>query len=219
MRSWTASPDLTRRGLVLAALALPACATLPEPPACAPPQGPALWLLDAGWHTEIGLPPEALPPEIAAPFAHAAVLFLGFGKRDFMMAEAPGLAEWLAGPIPGPAAMQVTAWPGPPSGALSLPLQPEALPRLAAALAASFAAGPVLIEPRPGRRFYAAARGYSLAYTCNSWTAEMLAAAGLPIRAEGVVLAGGVMAQAARLPGACRPARLVSPFANGAPRV
>jgi hypothetical protein len=215
MRSWTASPEATRRGLVLGALALPACASLPEPPACTMAGGPALWLLDAGWHTEIGLPPAALPAEIAAPFAQAALLFMGFGKRDFMMAEAPGLAEWLAGPIPGPAAMQVTAWPGPPSRALRLPLAPEALPALAAALATSFTPGPVLIESRSNRRFYAAARGYSLAYTCNSWTAEMLAAAGLPIRAEGVVLAGGVMAQAARLPGACRP----ETFANRAPRV
>jgi hypothetical protein len=212
MRSWTASPEATRRGLILAGLALPAvlasCATLPEPPACTAP-GPGLWLLDAGWHTEIGLPPGDLPPEIAAPFPQAALLFLGFGKRDFMMADSPGLAEWLAGPIPGPAAMQVTAWAGPPARAWRLPLNPDALPPLAAALAASFAPGPSLIEARPGRRFYAAARGYSLAYTCNSWTAEMLAAAGLPIRAEGVVLARGVMAEAARLPGACRPARLV----------
>jgi hypothetical protein len=204
MRSWTASPEATRRGLLLGALAVPACAIRPEPPPCGAMPGPALWLLDAGWHTEIGLPPEALPPSIAAPFPEAALIFLGFGKRDFMLAERPGLAEWLAGPIPGPAAMQVTAWAGPPRRAWRLPIAPEGQPALAHALAASFAAGPVLIESRPNRRFYEAARGYSLAYTCNSWTAEMLAAAHLPIAPAGRVLAGGVMAEAARLPGACR---------------
>lgn len=125
-----------------------------------------------------------------------------------MLAEAPGPAEWLAGPFPGEAALQVTAWPGPPAGALALPIAAGGMATLAAALEASFAPGPALIEARPGRRFYAAARGYHLGYTCNTWTAEMLAAAGLPVRPEGVVLARGVRAQAAALPGACRaPAR------------
>lgn len=202
MRSWTASPEATRRGLLLAALALPACATAPEPPpGCIGAAGPALWLLDAGWHTEIGLPPRALPPPLAVIFPEAALVFFGFGKRDFLLAERPGLAEWLTGPIPGPAAIQVSAWPAPPARALRLPAAPEAL---GPALLASFAPGLPLIESRPNRRFFAAARGYSLAYTCNSWTAEMLAAAGLPVRSEGVVLAGAVMAEAARLPGACR---------------
>lgn len=203
MRSWTASPETTRRGLLLGALALPACAAAPEPPACMAPHGPATWLSGAGWHTEIGLPRAHLPPPLAAIFPEAAFIFFGFGKRHFMLAEAPGPAEWLAGPFPGEAAMQVTAWPAPPSRAWRLPL-PATAP-LAAALLSSFAPGLPVIEARPGRAFFAAARGYSLAYTCNSWTAEMLAAAGLPLRAEGVVLAGGLLNQAARLPGACRP--------------
>lgn len=187
---------------MLAALALPACATLPEAPGCAPTAGPALWLLDAGWHTEIGLAPAHLPPPLAALFPDAALIFFGFGKRHFMLAEAPGPAEWLAGPFPGPAAIQVTSWRGIPTRALRLPVAPAPL---GAALLASFAPGLPLIESRGSRRFHEAARGYSLAYTCNTWTAEMLVAGGLPVRAEGVVLSGGVMGQAARLSGACRP--------------
>lgn len=191
-----------RRRLLL--LALAGCATMPEASDCGAPEGPHLWLLDAGWHTEIGLPPAALPARFAEAFPGAALIFFGFGKRHFMLAEAPGPAEWLAGPFPGVAALQVTAWPGPPAGALALPVSPAGLTALAQTLAASFAPGPELIEARPGRRFYAAARGYHLAYTCNTWTAEMLGAAGLPVRAEGVVLARGVTAQAAALPQACR---------------
>lgn len=164
--------------------------------------GPALWLLDAGWHTEIGLSPALLPPPLAAIFPEAPLVFFGFGKRHFMLAESPGPAEWLAGPFPGAAAIQVTAWPGTPRRALRMPFAPAPL---GAALLASFAPGLPLIESRPNRRFFAAARGYSLAYTCNSWTAEMLVAAGLPVRAEGAVLSGGVMGQAVRLPGACAP--------------
>lgn len=217
MRSWTASPDVTRRGVLLAALALPACATMPatlaDLPRCVAAPGPALWLLDAGWHTEIGLPPALLPPPLAAIFPEAALVFFGFGKRHFMLAESPGPAEWLAGPFPGEAALQVTAWSGIPARALRLPVAPARLGEgpLGEALLASFAPGPAshglaLIEARPGRRFFRAARGYSLAYTCNTWTAGMLAAGGLPVRAEGVVLSGGVMGQAARLPGVCQAA-------------
>lgn len=207
---------MTRRGVLLAALALPACETLPANPAatlaglphCVAAPGPALWLLDAGWHTEIGLPPALLPPPLAAIFPEAALVFFGFGKRHFMLADRPGPLDWLAGPFPGEAAMQVTAWPGIPARALRLTVAPAPLGE---ALLASFAPGPAshglaLIEARPGRRFFRAARGYSLAYTCNSWTAGMLAAGGLPVRAEGVVLSGGVMGQVARLSGVCQAA-------------
>jgi hypothetical protein len=199
---------MRRRQVLLAGLAMAGCAALPQAPECGTPGGAHIWLLDAGWHTEIGLPPAALPPHLTEAFPGAALVFFGFGKRHFMLAEAPGPAEWLAGPLPGEAAIQVTAWPGTPSGALQLGVSPQGLARLAMALEASFVPGPALIEARLGRRFYAAARGYSLAYTCNTWTAEMLAAAGLAVRPDAVVLARGVTAQAAALPGACRmPAR------------
>jgi len=199
---------MRRRLLLLGGLALAGCAALPEPPECGVVEGPRIWLLDAGWHTEIGVPPAALPPHLAEAFPGAALVFFGFGKRHFMLAEAPGPAEWLAGPLPGEGAMQVTAWPGPPGGGLALNVSPAGLAALATALAASFAPGPALIEARAGRRFYAAARGYTLAYTCNTWTAEMLGAAGLAVRPDGVVLARSVTSQVAALPGACRlPAR------------
>lgn len=215
MRSWTASPEPGRRDVLLAGLVLAGCATLPEAPECGLAEaGPRLWLLDAGWHTEIGIPPTALPAPLAGVFPEAALVFFGFGKRHFMLAESPGPAEWLAGPFPGAGAMQVTAWPGPPTAALSLGVTPDGLARLGVALAASFAPGPVLIEARARRRFFVAARDYSLAFTCNTWTAGMLAAAGLPVSPQGVVLARGVTAQAAPLPRACRASARVELFAN-----
>lgn len=215
MRSWTASPDQTRRDVLLAGLLLAGCATPPVAPVCGiGTPGPRLWVLDAGWHTEIGVPPAALPAPLGSIFPEAALMFFGFGKRHFMLAEAPGAAEWLAGPFPGAGAMQVTGWPGPPAGAISLGVAPEGLARLGVALAASFAPGPALIASRSGRRFFVAARGYSLAYTCNTWTAGMLAAAGLPVSASGVVLARGVSAQAAALPQACRANARPELFAN-----
>lgn len=187
---------MTRRALLLASLALTACAALPQAPPCgAPGTGPHLWLGDFGWHTEIGLDAALLPAALRQGFDASGLLFLGFGKRHFMLAERPGLPEFLAGLLPGEGAMTVTAWPAPPPGALLLPITPAGLAGLIAALEASFAPGPALIEARPTRRFYAASRGYNLAFTCNTWTAAMLGAAGLPVRTDGVVLARSVMSQ------------------------
>ena len=146
---------------------------------------------------------------LAGDFPGAELLMFGFGKRHFILTPEPGLAQFLAGPFPGEAALEVTGMHAPPSAALSLSVTPAGLAGLMAALEGSFAPGPVLIEARqrPARRYYVAARGYSLAYTCNTWTAEVLAAAGLRVAATGVVFTRGVMAQA--LPLACRPRALV----------
>jgi hypothetical protein len=43
--------------------------------------------------------------------------------------------------------------------------------------------------------FYASAGTYELGHTCNTWTAEALRAAGLPVNTSGVVFAGQVLDQ------------------------
>jgi hypothetical protein len=55
--------------------------------------------------------------------------------------------------------------------------------------------------------FYASADTYSLAHTCNTWTAEALQTGGAEVRADGVVLAGQVMdrARAAAVPPGAMP--------------
>lgn len=166
------------------------------------------------WHTEIAVPAEAMGG-FAATYRGATTLMFGFGKRSFMIAPARGLSEWLAGPFAGPAVMQVTALDVPPEQAMAasviaLPLDAAGSRRLADALWASFrldAEGrPALVSHRLGSDFYEAERGYSLDYTCNTWTAGMLAMAGLPVDPRGVMLSGGVLRQAGALAAACRPA-------------
>jgi hypothetical protein len=49
--------------------------------------------------------------------------------------------------------------------------------------------------PYPQSIFYASAGTYNLGHTCNTWTAEALRAAGLPVTASGVVFAGQVLGQ------------------------
>jgi len=52
--------------------------------------------------------------------------------------------------------------------------------------------------PYPGSVFFAATGTYDLFYTCNTWTASALRAAGLPFNTT-VMFAGGVMRQARQL--------------------
>ncbi|MGH6676638.1 MAG: DUF2459 domain-containing protein, partial [Xanthobacteraceae bacterium] len=49
--------------------------------------------------------------------------------------------------------------------------------------------------PYPSSAFYAAAGTYDGTHTCNTWTAEALHTAGLPVTSAGVVFAGQLMRQ------------------------
>jgi len=192
--------SLPRRLLAGGAIGLAACATLPEPRGCAAGRA-RIRVVARSWHTEIAVPAESLG-SFASTYRGATTLMFGFGKRNFMISPARGLAEWLAGPFAGPGIMQVTALSVPPEEAmaasvLGLPLDDAGLGQLTESLWDSFrldAGGhPVFVSQLHGSDFYEAAQGYSLDYTCNAWTAQKLAIAGFPIRAEGAVLSGEVM--------------------------
>jgi len=49
--------------------------------------------------------------------------------------------------------------------------------------------------PYPQSASYASSGTYNLAHTCNTWTAEALRTAGLPVNAAGVVFSGQVLDQ------------------------
>jgi len=53
---------------------------------------------------------------------------------------------------------------------------------------------PMRAGPYPGSLFLPASRDYSALYTCNTWTAEGLAAAGLPVAPAGILFAAQVNA-------------------------
>ncbi len=199
-------------------LLLPAACAAPSfPPCAAPPGGPVAWVIDQGWHTEVAIPAAQATGPLAAfrdVFPGAAALSFGFGKRTFFTAKTETLSEYLLGPFPGPGAVQVTGLGAFPPQAYASPVVTLALPdggaeRLAAFLWESVApardGGPRLIAEGhfPGSAFYAAARGYALGYTCNTWTADALGHAGLPVATD-VSLAGATMRAVARVTGACR---------------
>ncbi len=178
-----------------------------------PAQG-SVALVTHGWHTDIALPATEATGPLASfrrLFPGARVLVFGYGKRTFVIAPAHTLSEWVIGPFPGPAAIEVSAITADAATAygaahvMTLPLPPGGAAGLSAflwqALAKDDAGNPRLIAPGnwPGSLFYAASSGYSLGHTCNRWSAEALQAARLPIDPGDVAFSWQVDDQARRL--------------------
>ncbi len=210
---------------LLAALA--GCASETASPPSAPtlvlapaPHGEAgtVALLTHGWHTDIAVPAN----EISGPlrlFVHrfpgATSIVFGYGKRSFMAAREHTVGDWLDGPFPGRGAVEVSALRTDPAAAygarhtMTIDLPPGGAARLSAFIWRSFtkngAGQPVEVAHGgfAGSLVFMAVRGYDLSHTCNTWSAQVLAATGLDIRPAGIIFSSQIDAAARRF--AARP--------------
>ena len=188
------------------------CAWSPvEPYAGDAPKRQTLYVIAGGWHTEIGLPAAALSGKLTAlrdAMPGARYIVFGWGQRDYYMAPNPGLGDFLAAGFPGPSVVLVIPLSQAPaeffgSGATvyAIPVSDDGLERLAQFLW-DYIEQDAQHQPRrmgdgpySGSIFYASTGTYSLSNTCNTWTAEALHVAGVPVSAGGVVFASGVTGQ------------------------
>lgn len=220
----TARPNLGRREggvleavIVLAALCILAgCAWSPVSPYAG--DAPALETISVivgGWHTEIGMPASAMTGSLSAlsrASPGSQYFVFGWGQRDYYMARNPGLAEMLEAVVPSPAVMLVIPTGTHPSQffatdttVFTIPVSRAGLERLSQFLAGYIERDPNDVPrrlgegPYPGSSFYASRGTYSLANTCNTWTAEALRISGLPVSPAGVLSAGQVVDQVQRL--------------------
>jgi uncharacterized protein (TIGR02117 family) len=169
-----------------------------------------VYVIDRGWHTDICLAADDVRGPLAAvkqAFPGVRYLSFGFGERAFYQSRHTDLFTMLRALFPSQAAILVTALRVAPADAfggehvVALPLTAAERARLEAFLWSYLRKGPgdepqVLAPgPYPGSLFYAALGTYDAAFTCNTWTADGLHIADLPISAEGVVFAGQVMGQ------------------------
>ncbi len=179
----------------------------------------AVYVIDHGWHTDLGIPAAALRGPLARfrqTFPGMSVLIVGFGRRTFMTAPVENLGDFLVGPFPGDGALLVAGLTAPPDQAYAdgtvarLTLPPDGAAALSDFVWSTLRLDhgqPVVIAPGffAGSRFYATRIGYSGLYTCNRWTGDALHAAGLLPAASGIVFAEQVMRPASRVAGgACR---------------
>jgi uncharacterized protein (TIGR02117 family) len=173
-------------------------------------RGVTIYVIAAGWHTEIALPMHAMhdPLKAVTPdFPSAQYLSFGWGERNYYMTRAPTFGDAINALLPGPAVLLVTPLYRPPRDSrangqvFKVGLSTAELDRLSNHLWAAFeksgdgtprrlAAG-----PDPGSVFYAATGTYSATYTCNTWTAESLRVGGIPVTPAGVVFASQVTDQ------------------------
>ncbi|MGH7121690.1 MAG: DUF2459 domain-containing protein [Acetobacteraceae bacterium] len=172
---------------------------------------PEVYVISNGWHTEIGLSARSLDGPLAAfrhKFPDASYFVFGWGERTFYMSPSPSWTEALRALLPARAVLLVLALDSVPTHAFVHGIRVAAVPiavagtrRLDAFVWRSFARSPAgALErlgpgPYPASAFYAAAGTYDGGHTCNTWTAQGLGQAGLPVRAVGVVFAGQVMRQ------------------------
>ena len=203
--------------LLLLLLFSPAgCATRPMPPrSAAGPEFAEVQVIARDWHTDLGLPVAMLGPALAGladKFPGVRYLVFGFGDRGYLLDRNPSPFRLLRALLPGPGAILLTALAAPPEAAFGadsvvrLPLSRAEFERLERFIGDSldWAGGrdaegrlrPIGEGPYPGSVFHASSVTYSAAYSCNTWTAEALAVAGLPVAASGVLFVGQVMAQA-----------------------
>jgi hypothetical protein len=195
------------------ALGTAACSNAVTPCASPVAGSDTVYVVGRGWHAEVGLPVEELDGPLAfyrTAFPGARAVMFGYGKKTFFTAPAQSLAEYVLGPFPGPAAIQVTGlsvlpWEAyPPDSIIALSLPPGGSAALSASLWNDLdkdeAGAPRLLSlgHNPVSLFYAARSRYSLTHTCNTWVADMMHVAGLNVSGNGVVFSDQVMSRVAR---------------------
>ncbi|HEY1072793.1 DUF2459 domain-containing protein [Brevundimonas sp.] len=198
--------------------------TRPGDPALYPARpdetGVMVYLLDNGFHTDLVVPRAALI-EGGGPLAEATAILgpgdwvlVGWGDATFYVDQSP---------IPGRLADGARAFFRPGNASVVM-LDPEASDptrrfrpedrqvlrlsragmaglraRVQASLATDAAGRPILAAARSGddARFFESRETFWIGHLCNHWTAELLAAAGLPVRPFRAVTSGEVMRAAA----------------------
>ena len=197
----------------------------PAPTDC--PTCANLYVVRRGWHIDVGFSSADLEPPLGsllADFPRARFLIFGFGDRRYLLAKHRGGATLLAALWPGKSLILGTGLSASPDEAfgashvVSIRVSRRQL-RLAQAfvwhsltqLPPGGAAAPYARGPYEGSLYFSSDATYSALHTCNTWAAELLAYAEVPVRSTGVLFAGQLWRQIRRLTG---PGRATLPHAS-----
>lgn len=172
-----------------------------------------IYVVHRGWHTDIGFPANEFSGrgDVFVDWSSGAnYLVFGFGDRHYVLARHHHFPAFLAAIWPGPGAILSTALTSSPALAFGTSNVVVIRVSLAQAHAAQtfvlnsmaqpgMPPQPLGRGPYAGSAYFAAIPRYSALYTCNTWVADVLHAAGLPVRSAGVVFAYQLWAQAREL--------------------
>ena len=172
-----------------------------------------VFVVKRSWHIDLGFVASDLHPPLAALRAglpQARYLLFGFGDRHYLLAHGGSSSRLSGSLLPGAGLVLLTGLAQSPQSAFGaanvvrLPLSPMQARQLESFVWSTLvsAGGEVhalAAGPYADSFYFAAAPRYSLLHTCNTWAAEGLQAAGLPVSSRGVELAGQLWRQVQRL--------------------
>jgi|ERR1700733_2187755 hypothetical protein len=196
---------------ILILLLLHGCAATP-PSRHVGPSGAnsTLIVVRRGWHIDVGFGTAQISSPLNAldvPFPGSQYLLFGFGDKHYLVAKHKSFPQLLGALWPGEAMMLVTSLSVSPEEAFG---GDEQVIRLALSATQAQAAqdfiwnsfiredaAPTLYASGPyaGSAFFLSSYHYSAVHTCNTWAAEVLQAAGLPVHPAGVMFAGQLWSQ------------------------
>jgi hypothetical protein len=182
-------------------------------PASSADASAVIYVVKRAWHVDIGFATADLQWPLAAlraDFPAARYLLFGFGDRHYLLDEDRGFGGTLAALWPGAGLMLASGLTGSTQAAFGEANVIEIPVSAAQALQAQLfvwrslsadrgAVAPLRAGPYEGSSYYAASARYSGWHTCNTWAAEALRAANLPLHSFGVALSGQLWIQAQRL--------------------
>lgn len=181
-----------------------------------PSSGPVtttITVVKRGWHTDICVRSEdtiAWTNTLSYGFEEARFLCFGFGERQYVLTRNHGLLALLSALLPSQAALLMTGLRDTPGAAFGVPnvvslgVSRAGLTRLEAFINSSTQIDslgkPIRLGKGPylGSVFFGATGTYDGLYTCNTWTADALRSAGLPVNNH-VLFAGALMYQVQQL--------------------
>jgi hypothetical protein len=174
-----------------------------------------LYVVKRGWHVDIGIAVADLQKplqSVGAAFRDSRYLLFGFGDRRYLLHG--GAGNMIAALWSGAGLVLVTETgsrrPEDVFGdesVVRLSVTAPQMSALQAFIANSLArrdGSPVPVEPGPHAGgtysgYYASVQHYSALHTCNTWVAEALQSAGLPITSSGVEFADQLWHQVQQL--------------------
>ncbi|HZS19599.1 MAG TPA: DUF2459 domain-containing protein [Pseudonocardiaceae bacterium] len=172
-----------------------------------------VFVVKRSWHTDIGFDVADLQPPLASvhtalPNAH--YLLFGFGDKHYLMTDGGGIDRLLGAVWPGEGLVLLTGLDVTPEAAFGAKdvvrltvsaTQARALEDFVWRTLATQNGAAKLLGPGPydGSLYYASAVHYSGLHTCNTWTAEGLRAAGLPVHTFGVEFSWQIWRQVIRI--------------------
>jgi hypothetical protein len=174
-----------------------------------------IYVVRRGWHIDIGFAAPALVDPlgtVSGEFPGARYLLFGFGDRRYLMAKHSHVPAMLGAVWPGQALILVTGLAATPATAfgekqvIALQVSPVQSRELQGFIAGSLqvvgTSGRFAVTapgPYGGSLYFNSGLKYSGFHTCNTWAAEGLQRAALPIRSRGTVFAGQLWRQVAQL--------------------